>query len=160
MVTITKEFTSTDIYETFYDLINANAMSVTYNTKTYTLQTLTSAYNEKMIMDKNSYPIVVINDANISTEKRTNSITESPISIDIDIFATSSKEARLFKDKIINTVDTNRAALTTDGIRNIEISITDSDAVKRGNFNSHFFTISFKFIIYQSRTGNGGPICP
>lgn len=160
MVTITKEFTSTDIYETFYDLINANAMSVTYNTKTYTLQTLTSAFNEKMIMDKNSYPIVVINDANISTEKRTNSITESPISIDIDIFATSSKEARLFKDKIINTVDTNRAALTTDGIRNIEISITDSDAVKRGNFNSHFFTISFKFIIYQSRTGNGGPICP
>lgn len=160
MVTITKEFTSTDIYETFYDLINANAMSVTYNTKTYTLQTLTSAFNEKMIMDKNSYPIVIINDANISTEKRTNSITESPISIDIDIFATSSKEARLFKDKIINTVDTNRAALTTDGIRKIEISITDSDVVKRGNFNSHFFTISFKFIIYQSRTGNGGPICP
>lgn len=159
MVTITKEFTSTDIYETFYDLINANAMSVTYNTKTYTLQTLTSAYNEKMIMDKNSYPIVVINDARITSVKVTNTITDMPIMLDIDIFATSSKEARLFKDKIINIIETNRTSLLNDGIRNLEIDETDSDNNVRGNFNSHFFTITLSFTHIQQRTGTGGPSC-
>ena len=152
MVQVTKANISTTIWESFYDLISANAASVVNGSTTVTADTITNSYSEKMLDEKSNYPIIVIGEPSTPTDTFTMGKSKVEGTIDIDVFTTSGKVGRLFKDKIQNAIETNKGTLAGYGLHLIEVEDTDYDHFTRNSFNVHNFTITFSFTYRYTRT--------
>ena len=146
MVTINKATIIANIWETVKDAITTGVTSVTLaDATTQTIATYTSSFPDKVADTKSSYPIIVINpvDANWTdltfTRKRTNGTFE------IEVYTTKSESADLFLAKIIDTIETNRAAFRILGMSFVNLESTRSDEVFRGQIKVHIRTARFTF---------------
>lgn len=146
MGTITKSTVVDNIWKEFKDDIASGVTSVTLtDTTTQTIQTYTESFPQSIIDDKSDYPIIVIEPPRINWDEFTLTKKTAIGTIRIEVYATKSEAADRFLDKIIDTVETNRANLRISGLYMVNLESTDNDNFTKGDIRIHMRSATFTF---------------
>ena len=151
---------STIIQNTFtniYDRLADNVTSVTITgAAVITIQTYTNSFNEKMISEKDNYPILIVNSPTIEREiDWTLTKKKAFCSFTVDILTTQKEAADKFLDAIKESIETYRDNLRNPGdMLVVNFRDTDTDDSQKGAFMVHMRsgTFTFEFIYTKTRT--------
>lgn len=148
MVSIDKATKTDNIWKNFYDRIKSNVTSVATNLNevgTSEVVTYSSSYSDKLLDEKAKYPIIIVEDPELPTDKFTFTKAVADGTIDISVLTTQNIAAVRFKDKIIDSIETYQKELALVGIKEVGVDSTDKDNFSRGALNVHMRSVRFKF---------------
>jgi len=150
MVTINNSNLISGVFETLYDLLDAN---VTDPNAPPSRKWIFSTYPGNEIDTKSDFPIIIINPPNYTWQNFTITKKWAEYEVEIDIYSTKAEQADKLLDEILNVLETNRTALGADGIIKYKVIGTSSSTVKNGEIRVHIRTgtIQFKHIVLESR---------
>lgn len=138
MVTITDSLLRSNVYETLYDLLKAYATSSSYSTTPQPM--VTAAYIDNSTQ---TFPMIVVNPAIISTEGRTfnNSSSQKNVSVIIDIYTKKTEDIDKLADNIFTLVNgTKTQGITLVGTNEtFSVPLVNSTKIKNK-------TITFNYI--------------
>jgi hypothetical protein len=156
-VAISKDNLIGSIWKEFYDRVNSQVVNTAVSTvdgNSYTLLRLSSSFPDTDFDKKSNYPMCIISPPSMSTSPFTASKTNTEFSIDIEIYANQSETSDKFMGKVINAIETGKDDLILVGLKNIQVSSTDSDMVERGEIKIHVRRVSFSFVYYYDKTSS------
>ncbi len=154
VISISKASIPKDTWETFYDRLNTGVTSVTTDASdVFTIQNYTSSFPDKVIDDKSSYPILVVNPVNTEWEPFTFKKKWVNGSIEIEIYVTNSEAADMFLGAIIESIETYRDTLSDNKMTFVDLESTATDSAMRNGFKVHVrrCVFSFRLIINKTR---------
>ena len=135
---VTKSTIESDIFTLIYDRLESNVTSVTLtDSSTQTIQTRTSSFPDQLIDSKSDYPILVVNPLDLKWTDFTLTKKQVEGNFSIDIYTTKSESADRFRQAIIDSIETYRTTLKSNGMDFVNLSGTDTDEVIRGGFKIH-----------------------
>jgi len=106
-VLVTKDYIPRKIFLNVRDIINSNISNIT-TTYGVTIQTLTSAFPDKEIDNKASYPIVVVNPISFKQDSLTmGKVTANPTCI-INVYSTSAEDLDKIMSALIYYITANK----------------------------------------------------
>ena len=154
VVSISKASILKDTWETFYDRLSTDVTNITTDASdVFTIQTYTSSFPDKVIDNKSSYPILIVNPVNVEWEPF--SLTKKWVNgtIELEIYVTNSEAADMFLDAMIESIETYRDTLSDNKMTFVDLDSTDSDSVMRNGFKLHVrrCVFSFRLIINKTR---------
>jgi hypothetical protein len=152
MVAISKSTIVSDIWENFYDRVNATVTDPNASKRTkwiYSTFPLEDIENRSI-----DWPVVVINPITISWEKFSLTKNYAMCSINIELYTTSAAKADEYTDKILDGIETSKDDLRDLGIELIYLTDRFSDVVFRGKNTIHTNTLnfSFRYVFEKTRT--------
>lgn len=142
-----------DIWATFFNRVKDQVTTVDITSGTITVQNYVSSFPDQLIDSKSDYPIIVVNDPDVQTERLTNSKSKTNCSIEVEIYTTQAESASKFLSKIINSIETYTGTLSGLGIRELDVIDTTQDSAKRDAIKLHRRSVTFSFTYFQARTG-------
>jgi len=150
---VSKSTIETDIFSLIYNRLESNVTSVTNSdSSTQTIQTYTSSFPDKSIDSKSDYPILVVNPLDLKWTDFTLTRKQVEGSFTIDIYSTKSESADRFRQAIIESIETYRGTLKSNGMDFVNLDSTDTDEANRGGFKIHRRGVRFSFRYRFSKT--------
>jgi len=155
MVTITSATLLSSIWENFYDRLNGDTSAKTVTLKdatTSTVQNITASFPEKILNTKSSFPVWIINSADIKWDNFTFTKDKVAGTITIDCYTTKSESADKFIDAINNSLETYKVTFRSVGIYDLKLdgmSYADGD---RGAFKIHIKSCTWRFNYIFNKT--------
>lgn len=146
MGTISKSTVVDNVWKEFKDDIASGVTTVTLtDLTTQTIQTYTESFPQSIIDETSDYPIIVIEPPKINWDEFTLTKKTANGTIRIEVYSTKAEAADRFLDKVIDTVETNRANLRTSGLYMVNLDSTDNDNVPKGDIRIHMRSSTFTF---------------
>ena len=157
MTTITKAQTVSTIYQEFYNLIDDNIPDPQTPDRSKwifpcTPEQILPTVDSKTI--SSVLPIIILNSPNIKWDDFTFTSKKVSGTIEIEYYDDSSKDVDNYADLIINTIETKRGTMRTDGLRFVNLESVDSSDDVRGELTIHCrsITFSFQFLFDKTQT--------
>ena len=150
MVTISKSTIVANIWENFYDRINATVTDPNISKRNkwiYSTFPLEDIENRSI-----DYPIIVINPIGITWEKFSLTKNYAVSSIDIELYTTSAVTSDTYTDSILNGIETSKLILRNVGLEFVYLTGRVSDVVFRGKNTIHTNTLTFTFRYVFTKT--------
>ena len=150
MVTISKSTIVANIWENFYDRVNATVTDPNVSNRSkwiYSTFPLEDIENRSI-----DYPLIVINPIGITWEKFSLTKNYAVGSIDIELYTTSAVTSDTYTDYILNGIETSKAILRAVGLEFIYMTGRTTDVVFRGKNTIHVNTLTFTFRYVFTKT--------
>jgi hypothetical protein len=152
-MTVTKVNMVPEIWRIFYDRIKASVLTTTITgPKVVNVKTYDSNFSDRPFDDNTYYPTIVINTPSVPTQRFTSGKDKVDGNILIEIYTFQSESADDFIAQTQDTIETYRAILANNGIRNITFGELQSDMVVRGSIKVHIRRLPINFRYYYNRT--------
>ena len=150
MVTISKATIVANIWENFYDRVNATVTDPNVaNRSKWIYSTFPLEDIENRSID---WPVIVINPIGITWEKFSLTKNYAVGSIDIELYTTSAANLDTYTDYILNGIETSKAILRAVGLEFIYLTGRTTDVVFRGKNTIHVNTLNFTFRYVFTKT--------
>ncbi len=146
------------IWMTFRDRLASEVKSIAIddkgipNSKIITIQSITSAFPNKLIDKKSEYPILVVETPTINSQYHTAERDELLGSISIDVYCTNAPSADKFMSKIFSAIETYKHELKSLGIERVHLEDSNNTSAQRNGFMAHVRTLTFTFKSYFKKT--------
>lgn len=141
-------------WKEFYDRIKEQVVSTTITGGVdITVQNYVSTFPDKLIDSKSNYPILVIDTPKFDGETFTMGKETLNGSIDIEIYTNQAEAADKFLSQIIDSIETHKYTLRTNGLSMVKLSGITPDNVSRDKINLHTRMASFTFKFRYVKTG-------
>jgi len=153
---VTKSELDSSIWQNFYDVLVNDVVgkSITdAHGNTHTLSRATNSFPDTQIDNKSTYPILVIESPDLSSESFTLDKEQINGTITIEIYSTSSEVASKFFNKILDSIETSKPEFSDNNIHNIKIDSTDSVHVQRNQIKVHVRSVTYSFVTRYTKTG-------
>jgi len=114
---------STNVWDTFRGYLNHSSVTNHAN--------ILSAYAKSFTKDGSNKDFVVIYKPSISEVKRTFTLYEYPISIDIEIVCSEEEQMKVISDAVRARIDANRSSARSDGLFDMLITADETTSELR-----------------------------
>ena len=152
MVTISKSTIVANIWENFYDRVNATVTDPNVaNRSKWIYSTFPLEDIENRSID---WPVIVINPIGITWEKFSLTKNYAVGSIDIELYTTSAANLDTYTDYILNGIETSKDDLRAVGLEFVYLTGRVTDVVFRGKNTIHVntLTFTFRYVFTKTRT--------
>lgn len=147
MTTIVKATILENIHQEFFTLINSI---------TGIANNLYPAFPDKEISSKSSYPLFVLNSADIDEwEEFTLKKVKLKGTISVDIFTTSAKTCDEYTSDILDKIEGSAYTTRSDGLLKVKLVGMDKDQVQHGKIMVHKKSIQFEYEFIFTRSQHG-----
>jgi len=141
-----KSTIDSDVWRLFYDRIKAQVTSVNITgPATITIQNYGSDFPDNLIDKSSEYPILLVEDPILPTERDTLGRDKMNGYITVTIFTTQKEAGSKFISAIRDAIETYRPTLSINSITEVFPQETQYDNVKRGQIKIHMKSITFNF---------------
>lgn len=139
---VTKQTILTDLFKTFYTLVNRNVNPKTATTNKFWYPTFPyhSLYDGAL-----DYPIGVMDIPSLSWDKFTIQKKWAKGTVNFEIYSVKSSDADDLGQQIINAIDKERKTLWTLNVRKVTLSTYNTDFIMRDEVKLHIRTMEFTF---------------
>ena len=150
MTQISKSSIVSDIWENFYDRINATVTDPNVSNRS---KWIFSSFPLEDIENRSiDYPLIVINPIGITWEKFSLTKNYAVGSIDIELYTTSAESSDNYTDSILDGIETSKAILRAVGLEFIYLTGRTTDVVFRGKNTIHVNILTFTFRYVFTKT--------
>jgi hypothetical protein len=152
MTAISKSTILSNIWENFYDRVNATITDPNVSIRS---KWIYSTFPLEDIENRNiDYPIIIVNPVNILWKKMSLKRNYAMGSIVIETYSTSAATADSYGDSVCDGIETSRTTLRAIGLEFINLTGRTSEPVFRGKNTIHVNTITFEFRYVFTKTAS------
>lgn len=141
---ISKSTIIENIYKNWYDILNT--------VSAFTNKIYPEFHDNISLTNKSSYPIFILDSAEISEEQLTMKKTEVSGTISFNIFTTTPKDTDQYTSDAKDKIETSKTTLSSYGIHKVFLENTDKDVVLQGKIKVHIKTLNWRFIVHHDKT--------
>lgn len=143
---VVKSTVDSGIWRLFYDRIKAQVTSVSITgPATITIQNYRSDFPDDLLDKSSEYPILLVEDPDLPTERETLGRDKMNGSIVVTIFTTQKEASSKFISAIRDAIETYRPTLFINGVTEVFPQEVLYDNVRRGQIKIHMKSITFNF---------------
>jgi len=136
------------IWQTVFDIVKTIQDEYSHPSKT---KWVYSSFPDIKIEEKESYPIIVIYSPDLDQSEPTYDLTENSVSIDIEIYATSTASLDDLTDRVITKIESNRSTLEGAGLRVPVLKSMSTATYRRSGMKVHMRRMTYSFNLVYAR---------